>query len=82
MSESAGEFSQFYREQLEPVLRSLEAERQQATQRFGQITLISVIAGGLLTLLLAASEIGLLAFLPLGGALLVILIAYSVMASA
>ncbi|GBC93825.1 hypothetical protein HRbin15_02327 [bacterium HR15] len=81
MSGSADEFSQFYREQLEPILRSLEAERQQATQRFGQITLLSVVVGGLLTLLLAAAEVGLLAFLPLGGALLVILVAYGVLAS-
>ncbi len=82
MSAPSGDFSQFYREQLEPILRSLETERQQTTQRFGQITLFTVLIGGLLTLLLAsfARELGGIVFLPLGGALLVIGIAYGIMA--
>jgi hypothetical protein len=46
MSAPAGDLNQFYREQLEPILRSLEEERQQKTQRFGQITLFSIIFGG------------------------------------
>lgn len=83
MSVPAGDFSQFYQEQLKPILQSLEEERQQKTQRFGQIALISIVFGGLLTLLLAATarEVGLIAFLPLGGALLIILISYGVMTS-
>jgi len=83
MSVPAGDFSQFYQEQLKPILQSLEEERQQKTQRFGQIALISIVFGGLLTLLLAATarEVGLIAFLPLGGALLVILISYGMMTS-
>ncbi|MEN3000947.1 MAG: DUF3137 domain-containing protein [Armatimonadota bacterium] len=83
MSVSAGNFSQFYQEELQSILQELEAERQQKTHRFGQITLFSVIGGGLLTLFLAAfaREAGLLAFLPLGAALLVIFISYGMMAS-
>lgn len=83
MSVPTGDFSQFYQEQLKPILQSLEEERQQKTQRFGQIALISIVFGGLLTLLLAATarEVGLIAFLPLGGALLVILISYGMMTS-
>ncbi|MCS7065948.1 MAG: DUF3137 domain-containing protein [Fimbriimonadales bacterium] len=83
MSVPTGDFDQFYQEQLQPILHSLEAERQQKTQRFGKIALISIVVGGLLTLLLAAvaREFGLLAFLPMGGALLVILIAYGMMTS-
>jgi hypothetical protein len=83
MSAPTGDFNQFHQEQLEPILRSLEAERQQKTQRFGQITLFSILFGGLFTLILAAfsSALGWLAFLPLGIALLVILIAYGTMTS-
>jgi hypothetical protein len=83
MSAPAGDLNQFYREQLEPILRSLEEERQQKTQRFGQITLFSIIFGGLFTLILAgfSPELGVFAFLPLGIALLVILIAYATMTS-
>jgi acyl transferase domain-containing protein len=51
MSAPTGDFNQFHQEQLEPILRSLEAERQQKTQRFGQITLFSILFGGLFTLI-------------------------------
>jgi hypothetical protein len=78
MSTSSGDFERFYQEQLQPILRALEEERQQKTHQFGWVTLWSVIIGGLLTLLLAATgEAGLFAFLPVGVALLIVGITYA-----
>ncbi len=83
MSAPAGDWDQHYRE-LEPILRALEEERQQRTARFGQITLWSVLIGGLLSLALAAfasPELGIFAFAPLGVALVVILASYAAITS-
>jgi hypothetical protein len=58
--------------ELEPILREIEAERSQQVHRFAQITLWSVVIGGLLSLALAMFRIGAWAFAPLGIALLII----------
>jgi hypothetical protein len=58
--------------ELEPILREIEAERSQQVHRFAQITLWSVVIGGLLSLVLAMFRIGAWAFAPLGIALLII----------
>jgi hypothetical protein len=58
--------------ELEPILREIEAERSQQVHRFAQITLWSVVIGGLLSLALAMFRIGVWAFAPLGIALLII----------
>jgi hypothetical protein len=58
--------------ELEPILREIEAERSQQVHRFAQITLWSVVIGGLLSLVLAMFQIGAWAFAPLGIALLII----------
>jgi hypothetical protein len=58
--------------ELEPILREIEAERSQQVHRFAQITLWSVVIGGVLSLALAMFRIGVWAFAPLGIALLII----------
>jgi len=67
--------------ELEPILREIEAERSQQVQRFAQITLWSVVIGGLLSLGLAMVQVGAWALAPLGIALLIIGIAYASKAS-
>jgi hypothetical protein len=58
--------------ELEPILREIETERSQQVHQFAQITLWSVVIGGLLSLGLAMFQVGAWAFAPLGIALLVI----------
>jgi len=58
--------------ELEPILRAIEAERSQRVHQFAQITLWSVVIGGLLSLGLAIAQAGAWALAPLGIALLII----------
>jgi hypothetical protein len=58
--------------ELEPILRAIEAERSQRVHQFAQITLWSVVIGGLLSLGLAMFQVGAWALAPLGIALLII----------
>ena len=51
--------------ELEPILREIETERSQQVHRFAQITLWSVIIGGLLSLALAMFQIGLWSLAPM-----------------
>jgi hypothetical protein len=67
--------------ELEPILREIEAERSQQVHRFAQITLWSVVIGGLLSLGLALLQVGVWAFAPLVIALIVIGAAYATKAS-
>ncbi|MFN3689372.1 MAG: DUF3137 domain-containing protein, partial [Fimbriimonadales bacterium] len=67
---------------LEPLLRQLEQERTQKVGQFAQITLWSVVVGGLLSLILALFRVGGWAFVPLLAALLVISLAYASQAGA
>jgi hypothetical protein len=67
--------------ELEPILRAIEAERSQRVHQFAQITLWSVIVGGLLSLALAVFHVGVWAFAPLGIALIIVGVAYSTKAS-
>jgi fatty acid desaturase len=63
--------------ELEPILREIEAERSQQVHQFAQITLWSVVIGGLLSLALAVFQVGVWAFAPLGIALIIVGVAYS-----
>ncbi|BCW94600.1 MAG: DUF3137 domain-containing protein [Fimbriimonadales bacterium] len=63
--------------ELEPILREIEAERSQKVHQFAQITLWSVIIGGMLSLALALFRVGGWALAPLGVALLVIGVVYA-----
>ena len=67
--------------ELEPILREIEAERSQRVQQFAQITLWSVVIGGLLSLGLAMFQVGAWALAPLGIALLIVGVAYASKAS-
>jgi hypothetical protein len=67
--------------ELEPILREIEAERSQQVHQFAQITLWSVVIGGLLSLGLALLQVGVWAFAPLVIALIVIGAAYATKAS-
>jgi hypothetical protein len=67
--------------ELEPILREIEAERSQQVHQFAQITLWSVVIGGLLSLALAVFQVGVWAFAPLGIALIIVGVAYSTKAS-
>lgn len=63
--------------ELEPILRELEQERTQKVNQFAQITLWSVVIGGLLSLALALFQVGGWAFVPLVVALIVIGVVYA-----
>lgn len=67
--------------ELEPILRAVEAERSQRVHQFAQITLWSVVIGGLLSLGLAMVQVGAWALAPLGIALLIIGGVYAAKAS-
>jgi hypothetical protein len=67
--------------ELELILREIEAERSQQVHQFAQITLWSVVIGGLLSLGLALLQVGVWAFAPLVIALIVIGAAYATKAS-
>jgi len=67
--------------ELEPILREIEAERSQRVQQFAQITLWSVVIGGLLSLGLAMFQVGAWALAPMVIALIVVGVAYSTKAS-
>jgi hypothetical protein len=67
--------------ELEPILRAIEAERSQRVHQFAQITLWSVVIGGLLSLGLAMVQVGAWALAPLGIALLIIGGVYAAKAS-
>ena len=67
--------------ELEPILREIEAERSQQVHQFAQITLWSVVIGGLLSLGLAVFQVGVWAFAPLGIALIIVGVAYASKAS-
>lgn len=67
--------SEIYQE-LEPVLREIEVQRVQSVRQFGQIALLSTVIGGGLTLLLVLVLQNVWAYLPIGIALVVILVAY------
>ncbi|MDW8107719.1 MAG: DUF3137 domain-containing protein [Armatimonadota bacterium] len=62
---------------LEPILREIEHERTQQVAQFAQITLWSIVIGGLLTILLVSFNFGAIGLAPLGIALLVIATAYA-----
>ena len=64
-------------QELEPLLRELEQERTQMVNQFAQITLWSVVIGGLLSLVLAVVQAGGWAFAPLILALIVIGVVYA-----
>ncbi len=63
--------------ELEPLLRELEQERTRKVNQFAQITLWSVVIGGLLSLVLALFRLGGWAFAPLVVALIVIGVVYA-----
>ncbi|MCX7992932.1 MAG: DUF3137 domain-containing protein [Fimbriimonadales bacterium] len=63
--------------ELEPILRELEQSRSQQVHRFAQITLWSVVVGGLLSLGLALFRAGAWALAPLVLALIVVGIVYA-----
>jgi hypothetical protein len=67
--------------ELEPILRAIEAERSQRVHQFAQITLWSLVIGGLLSLGLAMAQVGAWALAPLGIALLIIGGVYAAKAS-
>lgn len=67
--------------ELEPILRSIEEERSQKVRQFAQITLWSVVVGGLLSLGAALFQLGGWALVPLGIALLIIGTTYATKAS-
>lgn len=62
---------------LEPILRGLEQERTQQVNQFAQVSLWSVVIGGLLSLALALFQLGEWAFAPLVIALIVIGVVYA-----
>ncbi|MCX7925058.1 MAG: DUF3137 domain-containing protein [Fimbriimonadales bacterium] len=63
--------------ELEPILRELEQERTHKVNQFAQITLWSVVIGGLLSLTLALFRVGAWSFAPLVIALIVIGVVYA-----
>lgn len=58
--------------ELEPILRELEQDRTQQVSQFAQITLWSVVGGGVLSLMLALFRVGAWSLAPLVIALIVI----------
>ncbi|OYT70526.1 MAG: hypothetical protein CFK49_11745 [Armatimonadetes bacterium JP3_11] len=68
--------------ELEPILRELEHDRAQQVSQFAQITLWSVVVGGILSLILAVWRAGIWSFVPLGIALIVIIATYASKAEA
>lgn len=63
--------------ELEPILRELEHDRTQQVSQFAQITLWSVVVGGLLSLMLVLFRAGVWSFAPLVIALVVIAAVYA-----
>jgi len=68
--------------ELEPILRELEQDRTQQVSQFAQITLWSVVVGGVLSLMLALFRAGAWSLVPLGIALIVIAATYATKADA